>query len=136
MLRPQILIEVRNWSLLSSQKCSSHFIGIWKCYIHFSNSILLQNFFQHFCWRFFLQAPQTRLRRLVNQNKQQILGKFLWEIQIRKIKITISYVNEITWTFLWQYLRSKHIIYQNLEENQEIKNILVDIPQTGMRVIA
>ena len=47
------------------------------------------------------------------------------ETKIRKMKITFFIVNEITWTFLWQYLGSKHIIYQNLEENQEIKNILM-----------
>ena len=49
------------------------------------------------------------------------------ETKIRKMKITFFIVNEITWTFLWQYLGSKHFIYQNLEENQEIKNILPHI---------
>ena len=29
----QILIDDRSWCLLSSQKCVSHFIGIWNCYL-------------------------------------------------------------------------------------------------------
>ena len=29
----QILIDDLSWCLLSSQKCVSHFIGIWNCYL-------------------------------------------------------------------------------------------------------
>ena len=72
MIRSQILIEVRNWCLLSSQKCSSQFIGIRNCYLHFSESVLSQYFY---CWWVFLHAPRTRLRRLLNQNKQQMMGE-------------------------------------------------------------
>ena len=55
LLRAQILIEVRTWCLLSSQKCSSQFIGIRNCYLQFSEVSSVTRFLCFYCWRFFFR---------------------------------------------------------------------------------
>ena len=43
-------------------------------------------FFDICCWRVFLQAPPTRLWRLVNQNKQQMLKRKSKKFKSEKLK--------------------------------------------------
>ena len=96
-IHSQILIEVRTWCLLSSQKCSSQFIDIRNCYIYFSESVLLNYFLPTFVVCF----DSPHLRRLKKNLSTTNVEKKIQQIQIRKIEITISYGNGMSWTFLW-----------------------------------
>ena len=97
-IRSQILIEVRTWCLLSSQKCSSQFIDIRNCYIYFSESVLLNYFLPTFVVCF----DSPHLRRLKKNLSTTNVEKKIQQIQMRKIEITISYGNGMSWTFLWR----------------------------------
>ena len=90
MIRSQILIEVRTWCLLSSQKCSSQFIDIRNCYIYFSESVLLNYFLPTFVVCF----DSPRLRRL----KKKLVNN-----KCRKKNPTNS--NQKNWNnnFIWQW---------------------------------
>ena len=61
-----------------------------------------------FCWRFLLQAPQTRQRRLVNQNKQQMLVEILWQNWIQK---------NLNNNFVTQWNHSKPLLNERTEKN-------------------
>ena len=129
----QIPIKVRTWCLLSSQKCSSHFIGIGNCDFYFSESVLSQDFY---CWWILLQAPQTRLRRLVNVNKQKLRENFSEKIGLEKWKEHFprwmkwfehfcddSWDQNTSYITIWKKIKKKQTFYWSALLNKKIISV-------------
>ena len=93
----QILVGDVSWSLLSSQKCSNHFVDIWKCSFNFSDLILSHLFYFDvtFCFKEALVNYQNRIEFYHNSeiNVETYVGIFLLS-NINRFLVIVSLLKE------------------------------------------